>query len=129
MFEHVAERTPEGIARSMILHRELNREPEELPRRKRSKHTTIPASKDVVDEICKKWGISKEDFAWWQRGKRVNLSSKMAYERLYKPVVVNKKGDYWPGEDFHPLKIIHVGQPTFTDNKEFGDHVRKHWGY
>ena len=41
----------------------------------------------------------------------------MAYERLYKPVVVNKKGDYWPGEDFHPLKIIHVGQPTFTDNK------------
>ena len=117
LFEHVAERTPEGIARSMILHRELNREPEELPRRKRSKHTTIPASEDVVDEICKKWGIDKDEFAWWQRGKRVNLSSKMAYERLYKPVVVNKKGDYWPGEDFHPLKIIHVGQPTFTDNK------------
>ena len=117
LFEHVAERTPEGIARSMILHRELNREPEELPRRKRSKHTTIPASKDVVDDICKKWGIDKDEFAWWQRGKRVNLSSKMAYERLYKPVVVNKKGDYWPGEDFHPLKIIHVGQPTFTDNK------------
>ena len=45
LFEHVAERTPEGIARSMILHRELNREPEELPRRKRSKHTTIPAQK------------------------------------------------------------------------------------
>ena len=41
----------------------------------------------------------------------------MAYERLYKPIVVNKKGDFWPGEDFHPLKIIHVGQPTFTDNK------------
>ena len=47
----------------------------------------------------------------------MNLSSKIAYDRLYKPIVVNKKGDYWPGEDFHPLKIIHVGQPTFTDNK------------
>ena len=117
LFEHVEGRTPEGIARSMILHRELNREPEELPRRKRSKHTTIPASDDVIDEICTKWGIEKNDFAWWQRGKRVNLSSRMAYDRLYKPIVVNKKGDYWPGEDFHPLKIIHVGQPTFTDNK------------
>ena len=117
LFEHVEDRTPEGIARSMILHRELNREPEELPRRTRSKHTTIPASDDVIDEICTKWGIDKNDFAWWQRGKRVNLSSKMAYARLYKPIVVNKKGDYWPGEDFHPLKIIHVGQPTFTDNK------------
>ena len=41
----------------------------------------------------------------------------MVYDRLYKPVVINKKGDYWPAEDFHPLKIIHVGQPTFTDNK------------
>ena len=117
LFEHIEDRTPEGIARSMILHRELNREPEELPRRKRSKHTTIPASDDVINEICIKWGIDKNEFAWWQRGKRVNLSAKMAYDRLYKPIVVNKKGDYWPGEDFHPLKIIHVGQPTFTDNK------------
>ena len=117
LFEHVAERTPEGIARSMILHRELNREAEELPRRKKNRHSTIPASREIIEEICEKWGLNEEDFAWWQRGKRVNLSAKMAYERLYKPIVVNKKGDFWPGEDFHPLKIIHVGQPTFTDNK------------
>lgn len=117
LFEHVAERTPEGIARSMILHRELNRDAEELPRRKKNRHSTIPASREIIEEICEKWGLNEEDFAWWQRGKRVNLSAKMAYERLYKPIVVNKKGDFWPGEDFHPLKIIHVGQPTFTDNK------------
>lgn len=117
LFEHVAERTPEGIARSMILHRELNRDAEELPRRKKNRHSTIPASREIIKEICEKWGLNEEDFAWWQRGKRVNLSAKMAYERLYKPIVVNKKGDFWPGEDFHPLKIIHVGQPTFTDNK------------
>ena len=117
LFEHVAERTPEGIARSMILHRQLNREQEELPRQKKNKHTTIRASEEIVDSICSKWGIQKDAFAWWQRGKRVNLSTKLAYERLYKPVVVNKKGDLWPGEDFHPLRVIHVGQPTFTDNK------------
>jgi len=117
LFEHVAERTPEGVARSMILHRELNREPVELPRQKKNKHSTVPASKEVIGEICSKWGIHEEEFAWWQRGKRVNLSSKIAYERLFKPVVVNKKGDYWPGEEFHPLRIIHVGQPTFTNNK------------
>ncbi len=117
LFEHISERTPEGIARSMILHRKLDREPKELPRQKKNRHTTIPAADEIVNEICTKWGIDRNDFAWWQRGKRVNISSKMVYDRLYKPVVINKKGDYWPAEDFHPLKIIHVGQPTFTDNK------------
>jgi len=117
LFEHIAERTPEGIARSMILKRELNREPEELPRQRKNKHTTVPASGDTVDEICSKWGLNKDDFAWWQRGRRVNLSSKMVQDRLFEPIVFNNKGDYWPGNDFHPLRIIHVGQPTFTDNK------------
>ncbi len=117
LFEHIAERTPEGIARSMILKRELNREPEELPRQRKNKHTTVPASEDTVDEICSKWGLNKDDFAWWQRGRRVNLSSKMVKDRLFEPIVFNNKGDYWPGNDFHPLRIIHVGQPTFTDNK------------
>ena len=36
LFEHIAERTPEGIARSMILHRKLDREPKQLPRQKRT---------------------------------------------------------------------------------------------
>lgn len=117
LFEHVAERTPEGIARSMILHRELNREPVELARQKKNKHTTVQAPDDIVEAICEKWGIAKDAFTWWHRGRRVNLSNKLSYDRLYKPTVVNKKGDYWPGEEFHPLRVIHVGQPTFTDNK------------
>ena len=41
----------------------------------------------------------------------------MAIERIFKPIVFNKKGDYWPGDTFHPLKVIHIGQPSFTDNK------------
>jgi len=117
LFEHVTERTPQGVARSMILKRELNREPVELPRQKKNKHTTLPATEETIDEICSKWGIVKEKFAWWQRGKRVNVSTNMVYERLYKPIVVNNKGDYWPAEDFHPLRVIHVGQPSFTNNK------------
>ena len=117
LFEHVAERTPEGIARSMILRRELDREPEELHRQRKNKHTTVPASEETVDEICSKWGLNKDDFSWWQRGRRVNLSTKKVHEKLFEPIVFNKKGDYWPANDFHPLKVIHVGQPTFTDNK------------
>ena len=117
LFEHVAERTPEGVARSMILKRELNREPVELPRQKKNRHSTTPAPEDIIDSICEQWGIDRSAFAWWHRGKRVNLSSNVAVERLYNLPVTNNKGDYWPGEDFHPLRMIHVGQPSFTDNK------------
>ena len=70
-----------------------------------------------MEKICSKWGINKDDFAWWQRGRRVNLSTRMVYDRIFEPIVFNNKGDYWSGNDFHPLRIIHVGQPTFTDNK------------
>ena len=41
----------------------------------------------------------------------------MVVDRLYQPPVTNNKGDFWPGNDFHPLRVIHVGQATFTDNK------------
>ena len=36
---------------------------------------------------------------------------------FYNPKIENSKGDFWPGNDFHPLRVIHVGQPAFTDNK------------
>ena len=117
LFKHVADRTPEGVARSMILKRELNRDPVELPRQNTNKHTTSLAPPEVIANICDHWGIDESLFSWWHRGKRVNLSTKMAHDRLYKPTIENKKGDYWPGDDFHPLRVIHVGQPSFTDNK------------
>lgn len=117
LFEHVAERTPEGIARSMILKRELNRDPQELPRQNKNKHSTGIADSEIVSQICDKWGIDKSKFTWWHRGRRVNVSNIVAFDRLYKPTVTNKKGDFWPGDTFHPLRVIHVGQPCFTDNK------------
>ena len=117
LFTHVAERTPEGVARSMILKRSLNRKPEELQRQKRNKHALVPAPDDIITEICNIWGLDRSEFSWWKRGRRVNLCSKMVIDRLYQPPVTNNKGDFWPGNDFHPLRVIHVGQATFTDNK------------
>jgi hypothetical protein len=117
LFEHVAERTPEGVARSMILKRQLNREPVELPRQNKNRHTTNIAPPEVIANICEHWGIDESLFSWWHRGKRVNLSTISTFEKLYKPKIENSKGDFWPGNDFHPLRVVHVGQPAFTDNK------------
>ncbi|MBT4066929.1 MAG: RsmB/NOP family class I SAM-dependent RNA methyltransferase [Euryarchaeota archaeon] len=117
LFEHVAERTPEGVARSMILKRKLNRDPVELPRQNKNRHTTNIAPPEVIANICEHWGIDESLFSWWHRGKRVNLSTINALEKLYNPKIENSKGDFWPGNDFHPLRVIHVGQPAFTDNK------------
>lgn len=117
LFEHVAERTPEGVARSMILKRQLNREPVELPRQNKNRHTTKIAPPEVIANICEHWGIDESLFSWWHRGKRVNLSTIGTFEKLYKPKIENSKGDFWPGNDFHPLRVVHVGQPAFTDNK------------
>ena len=117
LFEHDAMRTPEGVCRSMILKRELMREPQVMERQKPNRHTSLPAEQETIDAICNRWGLNSEDFSWWQRGKRINLSSKMATDRLYTPKVKNSKGDFWPGDSFHPLRVIHVGQPTFVDNK------------
>ena len=117
LFKHIEDRTPEGLAKSMIQKRTLERDPEELPVTKKNKHANIPASDDIVDLICSKWGIEKENFAWWQRGKRVNVSTHAIKSKIFEPVVYNSKGDYWPANNFHPLRVIHVGQPAFSDNK------------
>ena len=36
---------------------------------------------------------------------------------MFNRVCPNKKGDLWPEGTFHPLKLIHVGMPTFVKNK------------
>jgi len=119
LFRHIPEATPEGIAKSMILKRKLMREPVELPRQNPNRHTINPADSELVKTICDKWGIDASAFSWWHRGKRTNIASPMTLSRLYHPTVQNNKGDFWPGDAFHPLRIVHVGQPSFTDNKGF----------
>ncbi len=117
LFRHIEEATPEGVAKSMIPKHIPDREPKQLPRPNQNRHTSIPASEEVISSICEQWGLNRENYAWWHRGKRVNLSSKSVLDRLYNPATMNNKGDFWPTETFHPLRIIHVGQPSFTDNK------------
>ncbi len=117
LFRHIPEQTPEGIAKSMILKRKLERPAEELHVTKKSKHASITAPDEVVDYICSKWGIDKDSYSWWLRGKRVNLSNHVVNSRIFEPLVYNSKGDFWPQNNFHPLRVIHVGQPSFTDNK------------
>ena len=116
-FKHVSERTPENVARSLILKEDKLRDSKELERKKKNKHSPVRAPPDLVDEICEKWGIQQDAFSWWLRGKRVSVSSKIVFDRIYDPIVFNKKGDFWPSFDFHPLKVIHVGQPTFAENR------------
>ena len=70
LFRHTPEQTPEGIAKSMILKRKLERPAEELHVTKKSKHASITAPDDVVDSICSKWGIDKDSYSWWLRGKK-----------------------------------------------------------
>ena len=117
LFKHVEERTPEGVAKSMILKRPLEREAVILPEKKQNRHTTTIANDEIISEICSKWGISKDNFSWWHRGKRINLCPNIIVNKLYEPMVRNKKGDFWPSNSFHPLKVIHVGQPSFTENR------------
>ena len=117
LFEHVSDRTPEGLAKSMIQKRKLERPAEALPVKQKGKHSNVKASDEVIDLICQKWGIERNNFSWFARGKRVNLSSNALSEKIFEPQVFNSKGDFWPGNNFHPLKVIHVGAPSFTDNK------------
>ena len=93
----------------MILKRKLERPAEELHVTKKSKHASIKAPDDVVDSICSKWGIDKNSYSWWLRGKRVNLSNHVVNSRIFEPLVYNSKGDFWPQNNFHPLRVIHVG--------------------
>jgi len=41
----------------------------------------------------------------------------MALERIFMQQCPNKKGNIWPQGTFHPMKIIHVGLPVFTEKK------------
>ena len=117
LFKHVEERTPEKVARSLILKKDKLHEPRELVRKKKNRHSPVKAPIEVVKAICEKWGVEESSFSWWLRGKRISIGPKLILEKIYDPIVYNKKGDYWPSFDFHPLKVIHVGQPTFAENR------------
>ena len=55
--------------------------------------------------------------AWWRRGKRLAVSPVSMRKRLWAPETPDGRGGRFPGGSFHPLKAIHVGLPTFAENR------------
>ena len=121
ILRHKPESTPEGIAKAFIPKRKplanSSWTPKLMDKPKTNRHSVFLAEQEVIENISSRYGIDSKKWSWWSRGKRLNISSKSVTERLFNRVCPNKKGDLWPEGTFHPLKLIHVGMPTFVKNK------------
>ena len=121
ILRHKPEATPEGIAKAFIPKRKplanSSWTPKLMDKPKTNRHSVFLAEQEVIENISSRYGIDSKKWSWWSRGKRLNISSKSVTERLFNRVCPNKKGDLWPEGTFHPLKLIHVGMPTFVKNK------------
>ena len=121
ILKHIPEATPEGIAKAFIPKRKpipnssWTAKLMDMP--KTNRHSVFPAEQKIIEDISSRYGIDSEKWSWWSRGKRLNIASKSVTDRLYDKECPNKKGDLWPKGTFHPLKLIHVGMPTFVRNK------------
>lgn len=121
ILRHIPEATPEGIAKAFIPKRKplanSSWTPKLMDKPKTNRHSVFLAEQEVIENISSRYGIDSKKWSWWSRGKRLNISSKSVTDRLFNRVCPNKKGDLWPEGTFHPLKLIHVGMPTFVKNK------------
>ena len=121
IFRHKPESTPEGIAKAYIPKRKpiagSTWKPKLMERPRPNRHSVFLADEETVKQISQAYQIDAEKWSWWSRGKRLNIAPKSVADRLYNRVCPNKRGDLWPEGTFHPLKLIHVGMPTFVKNK------------
>ena len=121
IFRHKPESTPEGIAKAYIPKRKpipgSTWEPKLMEKPRPNRHSVFLADEETVKQISQSYQIDAEKWSWWSRGKRLNIAPKSVVDRLYNRVCPNKRGDLWPEGTFHPLKLIHVGMPTFVNNK------------
>jgi 16S rRNA C967 or C1407 C5-methylase (RsmB/RsmF family) len=121
MLMHKQDATPQGIARTFIHKRTLPSEstwqPKLLDHPKPDRHSIFPAAEEIIDEAVSRYKLNDPGWSWWHRGKRTNIAPKMALDRIFMQQCPNKKGNIWPQGTFHPMKIIHVGLPVFTEKK------------
>ena len=121
IFRHREEATPEGIAKAYIPKRKpiagSNWTPKLMPQPESNRHSVFLADASVVEEISKSYQFDASKWSWWSRGKRLNIAPLSVNERIFDKLCPNKRGDLWPKGTFHPLKLIHVGMPTFVQNK------------
>lgn len=119
---HKTEATPENVARTFIPKRYQN--PESgwvamlLDQPRPNRHSIFPAPQSIIDEVQQRYGIKDSNWSWWHRGKRLNIAPKLVEERIFNKQCPNKKGNLWPAGTFHPLKLVHVGLPAFTEKRK-----------
>ena len=121
LLKHRDDATPEGVARIYIPKRKLVEDsgwqPRILTTKVGGKHAVIPADEADVASVVSQYDLDNTGLAWWQRGRRLNITPQSVFERIYHPKCKNKDGNYWQRDTFHPLKIIHAGMPCFVNNK------------
>ena len=115
LLRHRPEATPEGVARTLVPKRPgLTSYLRDLPGP--SRHDVHAVDQAVSEPLATKHALS-DALAWWRRGKRLAVSPMSMRERLWAPETPDGKGGRFPGGSFHPLKAIHVGLPTFAENR------------
>jgi len=121
LLRHRGEATPEGTARVYISKRKLTKnsgwEPKIMSINHGSRHDTIPALDEEIASVSKQYSITDNQWTWWKRGRRLNITPRTVFERIYHPMCPNKDGNLWQNNTFHPLKIVHAGMPCFVNNK------------
>ena len=119
---HKKEATPENVARSFIPKRYQNPDsgwvPKVLDAPPPNRHSIFPAPQPIVDEVQQRYGLNDAEWSWWHRGKRLNIAPKLVEDRIFNRQCPNKKGNLSPAGTFHPLKLIHVGLPAFTQKRK-----------
>ena len=119
---HKPEATPQNVARSFVPKRFQNPDsgwvPLVLDQPRPNRHSIFPAPTEIIEEVQQRYGISDSDWSWWHRGKRLNIAPKLVEERIFNQQCPNKRGNLWPAGTFHPLKLIHVGLPAFTQEEK-----------
>ncbi|HIF16042.1 MAG TPA: RsmB/NOP family class I SAM-dependent RNA methyltransferase [Candidatus Poseidoniales archaeon] len=77
-----------------------------------------PCSPELIDEVCKQWDIQEsEKWSWWQRGKKIAISTPMARQWLWDSPRTLKRRSRLPGGHWHPINAIHAGTTAFQSGK------------
>lgn len=115
LLRHRPEATPEGVARTLVPKR-----PDQTPYLRDlpgpSRHDVHAVEEATSEPLREKHQLSPS-LAWWRRGKRLALSPESMRQRLWAPETPDGRGGRFPGGSFHPMRAIHVGLPTFAENR------------
>jgi len=123
LLRHREDATPEGVAKTFIDKLAKRREDSgwesrllDAPRANR--HTVHGASEQEAAVIIEQCQLTKTDYSWWKRGKRMAIAPRLVHDRIWSQETPSKRGDRWPAGTFHPLQVLHVGLPAFVSKNE-----------